>query len=181
YPRVKYSIWNGNSDDVIDRLMNGLCDLAVIMEPYNAEGLNALSVYKEPWVAVIPAKHPLAKQKGTTVALQSLAFEELILPSRKSRVAEILSWFDNMEASPVIRCEMAHMMNVYNLTQRNVGIAIFPASISEIPVNDNFVIKEITEPSFTASYVLVWNKAHTLSPLAERFMHMVKETNSCSS
>ena len=85
YPHVQYSLWNGNSDDVMDRLMNGLCDLAIIMEPYNAEGLNALKVYQEPWIAMIPAEHPLADERDE-IELKELAGCELIVPSRKSRI-----------------------------------------------------------------------------------------------
>ena len=34
-PHVQYTLWNGNSDDVVQRVMNGLCEIAVIMEPHN--------------------------------------------------------------------------------------------------------------------------------------------------
>ena len=47
-------MWNGNSDDVVNRVMKGLCDLAVILEPHNAEGVESVPVYQEPWVAMIP-------------------------------------------------------------------------------------------------------------------------------
>ena len=55
YPHVTYNMWNGNSDDVVNRVMKGLCDLAIIAEPHNAEGVESISVYQEPWVAMIPA------------------------------------------------------------------------------------------------------------------------------
>ena len=48
HPHIQYNLWNGNSDDVTNRIMKGLCDLAVIMEPYNAEGLHGLKVFEEP-------------------------------------------------------------------------------------------------------------------------------------
>ena len=57
-PHVQYSLWNGNSDDVVHRVMNGLCDLAIIIEPHNAEGVESLPVYQEPWVAMIPHRIP---------------------------------------------------------------------------------------------------------------------------
>ena len=37
HPHVQYNLWNGNSDDVINRVMKGICELAIIMEPHNAE------------------------------------------------------------------------------------------------------------------------------------------------
>ena len=82
HPHVQYNLWNGNSDDVVNRVMNGLCDLAIIMEPHNAEGVESIPVYQEPWVAIIPADNPLAKQKEATVNLADLTPYELIIPSR---------------------------------------------------------------------------------------------------
>ena len=175
YPHVTYNIWNGNSDDVIDRVMNGLCDLAVIMEPYNAEGLSAIPVYKEPWVAIIPSSHPLAKEKGSVVSLQSLACEELILPSRKSRIAEVLDWFSDTGKTPTVRCEIAHMTNAYYLARHHVGISIFPASALEVPSDGSVVIKTIDDPHIRASYILVWNKHHNLNQLSKRFVKMIQE------
>ena len=65
-------MWNGNSDDVVNRVMKGLCDLAIIAEPHNAEGVESISVYQEPWVAMIPAHHPLACADGAPVRLEEL-------------------------------------------------------------------------------------------------------------
>ncbi|MDD3340347.1 MAG: LysR family transcriptional regulator [Lachnospiraceae bacterium] len=176
YPRVQYNIWNGNSDDVIDRLMNGLCDLALIVEPYNAEGLYALPVFQESWTAFIPVDHPLALEPGDTVELQKLSTEELIVPSRRSRIREIMTWFDDSNLPrPTIRCEMAHMMNACALTEEGVGIAIFPASAAILSPTKNIVSKEIVQPSFHATYTMTWNKNHQLSKLADTFLNHVKE------
>ena len=60
FPRVRYSLWNGSSDDVLDRLRRGLADLAVIAAPYDSEHLEGIPVGQEPWVTMIPKDHPLA-------------------------------------------------------------------------------------------------------------------------
>ena len=39
FPLVRYNLWNGSSDDVLDRLHKGLADLAVIAAPYDTEHL----------------------------------------------------------------------------------------------------------------------------------------------
>lgn len=174
FPNVQYSLWNGNSDDVMDRLMNGLCDLAIIMEPYNAEGLNGISVYNEPWIAMIPPGHPLADDR-TSIELQELAGYDLIVPSRKSRVQEIRSWFEEVGVEPSIRCEMAHMMNVYELTEQGVGIAIFPLSAGEVGRDGSIHVKRISHPRVMASYVLIWNRNRQLSHVAQKFVEYVKD------
>ena len=44
YPLVTFSVWNGSSDDVIDRLYKGLIDLAVVAAPYDEEHLEGITV-----------------------------------------------------------------------------------------------------------------------------------------
>ena len=48
YPNVKYNLWNGNTDDIVSRIKKGLCDLAIIMTPFDPEGIDPLPVYEEP-------------------------------------------------------------------------------------------------------------------------------------
>ena len=138
YPHVTYNMWNGNSDDVVNRVMKGLCDLAIIAEPHNAEGVESISVYQEPWVAMIPAHHPLACADGAPVRLE-----------------EINSWFRDTGKKPIVRCRIAHMLNAYELTRQGVGITIFPAAAGELDTAGEICIRKLTEPSVTATYVLV--------------------------
>ena len=56
---MQYNLWNGNTDDVNNRVNKGLCEVAMITAPYNTEECHVLPVYDEPWVAVIPSGHAL--------------------------------------------------------------------------------------------------------------------------
>lgn len=174
YPHVQFNLWNGNSDEVTNRIMKGLSDLAIIMEPYNAEGLDAVHVYTEPWIAMIPVHHPLAALPGNTIELEKLAPYDLIIPSRASRLQEINSWFAAAGCKPKVLCRIAHMLNAYELTEQNVGIAIYPASAADITTGDTVCIKELTHPSVTASYVLIKNKNRQLSHAATEFLTYIK-------
>ncbi|MGN1166313.1 MAG: LysR family transcriptional regulator [Lachnospiraceae bacterium] len=175
YPHIQYNLWNGNSDDVINRVMKGLCELAIIMEPHNAEGIDSLTVYEEPWIAMIPHDHPLALKEGETIDIDELIPYDLIIPSRASRLEEINGWFSYTGKSPVIRCRIAHMLNAYELVRQQVGIAIYPASAADI-ADPDICIKTIARPSVKASYVLIWNKKHHLSHVAQEFITYVKST-----
>ena len=177
HPHVQYNLWNGNSDDVVNRVMNGLCDLASIMEPHNAEGVESIPVYQEPWVAIIPADNPLAKQKEATVNLADLTPYELIIPSRSSRLEEINDWFRST-GKPMLRCRIAHLLSAYELTRLGVGITIYPASASDIANMSDVVIKQIVNPAKTASYILIWNKYRQLPHVATEFLDFIR--NSCS-
>lgn len=175
YPDVQFNLWNGNSDDVAGRVSKGLCELAIITEPYNAEGVNAIPVYREPWVAMMPLDHPLAQKEGDSISFHDLAGYDLIIPSRQSRLQEVQTWFGASGDAPVVRCRIAHTLSAYELTRQGVGVAIYPASIKDIASSESICTKRLMEPEVFASYVLIWSKEKILSKVAQEFLDFVKE------
>ena len=170
-PHVQYTLWNGNSDDVAQRIMNGLCEVAVIMEPHNGVGLNSIPIYSEKWVAIIPNNHPILKKKGKKLTMDEIADYDLIIPSRESRLAEIGEWFKDTNKVPKVSCRVAHVLSAYELVRQGLGIAIFPASVKNIVNSDEVTIKEFEDPAPKVSYILVWNKNKALSHAASEFIN----------
>ncbi len=175
YPHVEFHLWNGDSDDVFLRLQNGLCDLALIAGPYDQENLEGLWVSEEPWVAMIPASHPLANSNRDTIALKELEPYELIIPSRHSRLQEITGWFQKEDIKPKVIGRMAHLLNAYELTEQNVGIAIYPASAAFYGDKEKVVVRRLIHPEVTASYYLTKRAGKELSAVAKEFYRYVEE------
>ena len=174
FPNVQYSLWNGSSDDVLDRMRAGLLDVAVIASPYDSEHLHGFAVGREPWVALMSKDHPLAKGSGNTIPLKALVNEPLIVPARKSRIEAIRSWFREVDAEPNIICEMSNYINAVALTERNVGISIFPQTT--YTPNTLLVSKVITETERQIEYSLVWLKGRMLSELEHEFVDFVRDS-----
>jgi len=172
FPLVRYSLWNGSGDDVLDRLNKGLADLAVIAAPYDTEHLDGFSVGTEPWMAMIPKHHPLAQAAGGQIALASLVGEPLIVPSRKSRIQAIKQWFCEIGAEPLILCETSNYVDAVALVEQGVGISIFPQTTCT--PNPLVASKVITQPVRKVEYVLVWNRDQHLSPLVRTFIDYVR-------
>ena len=173
FPLVRYNLWNGSSDDVLDRLRKGLADLAGIAAPYDTEHLEGFPVGQEPWAAMLHPDHPLAKEPGDTIPLSSLVGEPLIVPSRKSRIESIRRWFGEIGAEPQILCEMSNYMDAAALSSQGVGVSIFPQTVG---VSNGLVVsKVVTQPARQAEYILVWNKGHAPSGLTREFIRQVYE------
>ena len=173
FPLVRYNLWNGSSDDVLDRLRKGLADLAVIAAPYDTEHLEGFPVGREPWAAMLHPDHPLAKEPGDTIPLSSLVGEPLIVPSRKSRIESIRRWFGEIGAEPQILCEMSNYMDAVALTSQGVGVSIFPQTVG---VSNGLVVsKVVTQPARQAEYILVWNKGQVPTGLTREFIHYVQD------
>ena len=177
YPNVKYNLWNGNTDDIVSRIKKGLCDLAIIMSPFDLEGIGTLPVYEEPWVAIMPIDHPLAKEAGNDIDLKKLAPYDLLIPSRHTRLHEIEDWFALSGTKPRVRGYIAHTLSAYELTRQGVGIAIYPASASDIIAKDSLCIKAICNPQVMAKYVLAWNMERPMSKASEKFLEFVRTTD----
>ena len=173
FPLVRYNLWNGSSDDALDRLRKGLADLAVIAAPYDTEHLEGFPVGREPWAAMLHPDHPLARAEGDSIPLSSLVGEPLIVPSRKSRIEAIRRWFGEIGAEPRILCEMSNYMDAAALTSLGVGISIFPQTIG---VSNGLVVsKVVARPSRQVEYILVWNKGQAPSGLTREFIHYVQD------
>lgn len=173
FPLVRYNLWNGSSDDVLDRLRKGLADLAVIAAPYDTEHLDGFPVGHEPWAAMLHPDHPLARVEGDSIPLSSLVGEPLIVPSRRSRIESIRRWFGEIGAEPRILCEMSNYMDAAALASQGVGISIFPQTAG---VSNGLVAsKVVTHPSRQAEYILVWNKGHAPSGLAREFIRYIQD------
>lgn len=180
YPDVQYNIWNGNSDEVTQRVRNGLADFAIIMEPYDPQGLHSTPVYSEPWVAMFSSKHPLAKTKGETIPLRMLSDHELIIPSRGSRLQEISDWFAPLGITPKIRARISNATTAYELCEQNVGVAIYPAAAGDLIHGNRVLIRKITDPEFKTTYVLIYSDSHPLSPVADKFIEHIMGLKSLS-
>ena len=173
FPLVRYNLWNGSSDDVLDRLRKGLADLAVIAAPYDTEHLEGFPVGREPWAAMLHPDHPLAKGPGDTIPLSSLVGEPLIVPSRKSRIESIHRWFGEIGAEPQILCEMSNYMDAAALSSQGVGVSIFPQTVG---VSNGLVVsKVVTQPARQVEYILVWNKGQAPSGLTREFIRFVQD------
>jgi len=125
FPNVKYSMWNGSSDDVLDRLRQGLVDLAVIAAPYDTEHLEGITVGRGPWVAIMSRSNELAGGSDT-IPLKSLAGKPLIVPSRPSRIDAIRAWFAEADAEPNIICTLSNYLDAVAMSELDIGITIFP-------------------------------------------------------
>ncbi len=172
-PHVQYDLWTGTTDEIVNRINKGLCDLAIVMEPFSNPEINSVMVHSEPWAAIIPRSDPLATKKGKSVKPADLENKNLIIPSRASRSAEFRKWMPDPDKPLNVVCRVAHLINVRELARAGVGTAIFPIAMGVMEEDDKIVIKKIDHPLAIASYLLVWGKDRQLPKAANEFLEFV--------
>ena len=169
WPDVRYSLWSGNSDDVMERLDRGLLDAAVILEPFNGEKFEAVHIMDEPWAVLVSSAHPLAAEAAVT--LEALAQEELIVPIRRSE--EVAQWFQGIGLQASIACLYAPAMNGVLLAERGLGVTICPASTGDMLAGRQVVVRPLAGVS-PSGVSLLWQRGARLSAPAEKFIEYIR-------
>lgn len=172
YPLVRFRIFDGNNDDLVEKMRSGIISLAVITAPCNQSLLNSFSVGKEQIAAYMRKGHPLARSGKDTVSISDLIGEPLIVSSSRTMIDTVYKWFRNEKAEPNIVCEMNSYLDAAALAGRGMGISIFPKT-AYIP-NNSIVSKELSGKDKLIEYLFVWRKGHPLPTVEEAFIDYVK-------
>lgn len=173
YPLVDFQLWNGGTDEVLDRIGSSLLDAGVIASPNDPEHFFGIKVEKEPWIAVMPSNHPYIKSHpdDDTVPVSEIAGERLIIPHRSYRKSEMIKWFSAYK-EPRIFCETSDYFDAVALVEQGIGIAVFPQTT--YTPNAFVETRMIVDPARYVEYELVWSRSEGISPLTREFISYVK-------
>ena len=76
-PKMQLAIEENFTAVLTEKLKNGELDLIIISEPYKESGIRTEAIYSEPFVALLPATHPLTRQE--TLSTADLEQESVLL------------------------------------------------------------------------------------------------------
>ncbi len=172
YPNVKYNLWSGNSNDVIERLDKGLIDLAIVREPFDNKKFNSWKISEEKWIVLINKQHSLAKIKKALLSLEDLESEEIMVPSQ--RIAEIAGWFEKEHLNSNIICGFSPLMNAIVMVENNLGVAILPESCKRFIFTNNIIIKNLSENK-TSTVSIIWKKDNHINHVTKKFLESIKD------
>lgn len=172
---VTFDIWTGTTDEITNRIHKGLCDMAIVMEPFSDPDTVSHHVHSEPWAAIIPKSDPLARKKGSSIKPEELLGRDLIIPSRASRSEEFKAWMPDPSKPLKVACRVAHMINVRELARAGIGIAIFPMAEGILVDDDLVSVKKIRHPNAVASYLLIKSSKRMLPRACEAFWKFAVE------
>jgi DNA-binding transcriptional LysR family regulator len=129
HPKVEVVVVELNSQDQIDALLHDELDLGLVHTDRLPPALASAPLYTEPFVACLPAAHPLAAQPR--IALPSLGEQPFILFSRKGSPdyhARIVDICRRHGFYPRLQHEGRHWLSVVSLVAQGLGVSIVPAA-----------------------------------------------------
>ncbi|WP_249870069.1 LysR family transcriptional regulator [Oceanobacillus saliphilus] len=180
YPEAKFQMSNALYDDLIDGVVKGNFNLAMIAPMPNknkVKKINGTTLFTENIVALIPHNHPLATK--TSIMLQELKNDPfVVLPEGYIFREQVIQACQQAGFSPNIAFEGKDIDALKGLVSASLGVALMP----EMTLVDNTPRSTVTIPlsdvslSLTRTVGVIYPTQRKLLPTEELFYQFLLES-----
>jgi DNA-binding transcriptional LysR family regulator len=175
YPRVRLHLHESFTAQVMEGLENGTLDAGILRDGDPVEGFHVTTILSEPFIAVLPATHPYARQKSISPAM--LRDEPFIYYPRSAGARAYEKPLTLCEAHgfrPQIVQEASHWLTILRLIGAGLGISIAPACVRRI-ASAEVVCLDLRGAKAVSNIELAW-LAGDARPIVERFKQIAEST-----
>ena len=166
FPLVNLTLREAATDAQIRDLIAGRLDVGFLLPPVTEAALESVSILREPLIAALPEKHPLAKKAGK-LALEKLKDEPFILFPRTNAPGlydDVVSCCKAAGFSPRVEQEAIQMQTIISLVSAELGVALIPASLTNLR-RTGVIYKPLKQQTPLTEIHLVWRRGDELPAL----------------
>ncbi|MEO8004145.1 MAG: LysR family transcriptional regulator [Betaproteobacteria bacterium] len=166
FPLVNLTLREATTDAQLRDLIAGRIDVGFVLPPVNEPALESVAILREPLIAALPEKHPLARKPGK-LALEKLKDAPFILfprPYAPGLYDDIVSCCKAAGFSPRVEQEAIQMQTIVSLVSAELGVALIPASMMHLR-RTGVIYKELRGGSPPMEIHLVWRRGDDLPAL----------------
>src|SRR5581483_6112262 len=175
YPLVNLTLRESTTDAQLEDLVNGRIDVGLVLPPISAPALESIPILREPLIAALPRRHPLARRAGR-IALAALSNAPFILFPRHMAPGlydDVVSFCRSAGFSPRVEQEAVQMQTIVSLVSAKLGVAIIPQSLQNLQ-RTGVVYRQLKEASPLTDIRLAWRRDDAL-PVLRLFLDLARE------
>lgn len=173
YPLIRYHLFSGNANDVMERLDKGLLDFGIVIEPADIEKYNYIQLpMTDTWGVLMRKDSPLAELD--TITIDNLTGVP-ILASRQSLVRNELAGWGGRDF------EKLNIVTTYNLiynaalmVDEGVGYAFCLDKLVNTTGDSSLCFRPL-EPRLEAHLDIIWKKYQVFSKAVEKFLGRLQQ------
>lgn len=172
FPAVELRLLELSTAAQQELLLKGEVDIGFLRDGDPHVGLTLENLLQEPFLAVLPVQHALAKARRVSVA--KLAAEPFVLYSRNCgplAFDRTMACCDAAGFRPRIVQETPQWPTVLRLVSAGLGVSLAPASVAGLQLPD-VVFRPIDAPAM--SWIDVAAKPGPMSPAAHQFLTVAR-------
>lgn len=178
FPKVHLQLHEMYSSGVIGAVKEGSLDVGFVRDGDPTEGIESEALFSEQFLAVLPAKHPLARSR--TIDVGALAGEPFVFysPLAGNRAYERpMSLCEAAGFRPRVVQEAPQWLTIMRLVGAGLGVSIGPACVERIATPE-VVCRRLRTPgrvrAVRSEIELAW-RAGENRPIVETFCRMARE------
>jgi DNA-binding transcriptional LysR family regulator len=169
HPFIELVLVEESSGRVADLVETGAAELGFLQLPLNRDGLEVRELFREPFMAILPARHPLARKP--TLSLQQLAGEPFVFYKGKARDAALAACRE-AGFEPRLACESGELETVRALVTAGLGVALLP-KLATIGATKRLAVLRLKEPKVERALGLISRQGHAWSAAATAFVKLL--------
>ena len=179
YPLVQISIYRNFSHKIVQKLQEGAVELGIVTLPQTANNLEIIPVFKDEMQVVVPADHPLAKNKSVTV--EEVSAYPLILPKTGRTRVVLDRLLRDHRGHLQISMELASVETIKKFVGAGLGISLIGRAYT-VPEVAAGVLKLIPLEGLKLhrELGLIYRRDRYLSLPAKVFIETVRESTKTS-
>ena len=172
YPKIKFHIVSGDSEDLVERLDKGLLDFCVLIQPFNLEKYDYIDLgEKDTWGILLRNDDPLAKKKYVKIedliGLPLLVSRQVIKKTIEKNI--FLDWFGE-------DFDKLNIVGTYNLiynaaimTEDKIGYALGLDRLIRDTIDSPLCFRPLS-PKLEVGISVAWKKKQVFSRPAKLFL-----------
>jgi len=165
-PQMPLLIEENFTSNLHEKVLRSNLDAIILALPFADAALEVEPLYDEPFVVILPAKHPLTIH--ATLSTEHLQNERLLVLGKNNCFRDQVLAISprnqvapqTTELLPPLLIEGSSLETIRHMVAANVGISILPMSASGTGLYDDHVItvREFTKPAPSRRIVIAWRK-----------------------
>ena len=177
HPGIRYRLYDGNADDLADRLDGGLLDFCVLIQPADLSKYNHLRIpEKDSWGLLMRRDNPLAEKASISPA--DLMDEPLICSDqtivRTLSHNPFIDWFGESFERLNIAATYNLIFNATLFAAEGFGSVLSLENQVRVNEADMLCFRPL-EPKMEVESDIVWKKHRMFSPAAEAFLDALRD------
>lgn len=172
YPDVRYNLYSGNAEDVMEKLDKGILDFGLLIQPVDISKYDCMTLpVKDLWGVVMRRESPLAAKQSVTLGdLRELPLICSRIDVRRSAVKNACAgWFGKSFEKLNIVATYNLIYNAALLVEAGVGYALSLDGLVDATGNHALCFRPL-EPTLESGLNIVWKKYQVFSKAAEVFL-----------
>ena len=163
-----------NTDEGVERVLDGTLDMSVVIEPFYNDQMEKLTVLESEAVLLVSTEHPLSDRES--ISILEIMSEPILMVGKQYMFHDFLiTKYREIGREPVIALESNRWEFLYEMVSNNQGISILPRPLIQKFQNPRVKQIHLEKPEFIWKLSLIRRKDREVTPAMQRFWDLCRE------